>query len=115
LNMLIPCTFPPLNFHRCKNKCIDFISTDSLYIFFVPASVTARTNHKKSFQNFITGRLYTVEEKGEFSAYPVTLWQLHFIRIASSDYFFGWHILTKFWVSKIREKFLVFFYFIARK
>lgn len=114
LNTLIPCTFPPLNFHRSNNKCIEFISTDSLYIF-IPASVTARTSHKKSFQNFITGRLYTVEQKGEFSAYTVTLWQLHFIRIASSDFFFGWHILTKFWATKIRKKFLVFFYFNCKR
>jgi hypothetical protein len=81
-----------------------------LYIF-IPASVTARTNHKKSFQNFITGRLYTVEEKGEFSAYTVTLWQLHFIRIASTDYFFGWHILTKFWATKIITKIPCFLLF----
>ncbi len=114
LNTLIPCTFKPLNFHRSKNKCVEIISSDTLYIF-LPASVIARTNHKKSFQNFITGRLYTVEEKAEFSAYTVTLWQLHFIRIASSDFFFGWRILTKFWATKNRKKFLVFFYFNCKK
>jgi hypothetical protein len=115
LNTLIPCTFKLLNFHRSKNKCIEFISTDSLYIF-IPASVTARTNHKKSFQNFTTGRLYTVEEKGGFSAYTAYTLAAAFYRNCKQCFFFlGGISWQNFELQKLERNSLFSFILIARK
>jgi len=103
LNTLIPCTFKPLNFHHSKNKCI--IGTDALYIF-IPASVTARTKHKKSFRH--GAAVYSRRERWIFGLYSHTLADA-FYHNCKQWIFFGWHILTKFWATKL--KFLVFFYF----